>query len=134
MNQDFKNVLRATVNKLRGSVDPSNYKYPVLGLIFLKYISESFLTRQSEVSAAFADLTNEFYLEDESFVLPSSKTGITTRQPTHSGFLKVPVGDSSSPTQGNQTLLCYWMMPCALSKKITPSWQIYYPRSTSVLS
>ena len=66
MNQDFKNALWATANKLRGSVDPSDYKYPVLGLIFLKYVSESFVTRQSELSEAFADPANEFYLEDES--------------------------------------------------------------------
>ena len=29
-------------NKLRGSVEPAEYKHVVLGLIFLKYISESF--------------------------------------------------------------------------------------------
>lgn len=34
MNQGFKNALFATANKLRGSVDPSHYKYLVLGLIF----------------------------------------------------------------------------------------------------
>lgn len=33
MNQDFKNALWGTANALRGSVDPSDYKYPVLGLI-----------------------------------------------------------------------------------------------------
>lgn len=69
MNQDFKNALWATANKLRGSVDPSDYKYPVLGLIFLKYVSESFVTRQLELAEAFADPSNEFYLEDESLRL-----------------------------------------------------------------
>ena len=65
MNQDFKNALWATANKLRGSVDPSDYKYPVLGLIFLKYVSESFFARQEQLAAAFADPHNEFFIEDE---------------------------------------------------------------------
>lgn len=65
MNQDFKNALWATANKLRGAVDPAEYKYPVLGLIFLKYVSESFAARQAELTAAFADPENEFYLDDE---------------------------------------------------------------------
>jgi type I restriction enzyme M protein len=64
MNQDFKNALWATANKLRGSVDPSDYKYPVLGLIFLKYVSESFFARQEQLAAAFADPQNEFFIED----------------------------------------------------------------------
>ena len=51
MNQDFKNALWATANKLRGSVDPSDYKYPVLGLIFLKYVSDAFYVRQAEILA-----------------------------------------------------------------------------------
>ena len=66
MNQDFKNALWATANKLRGSVDPSDYKYPVLGLIFLKYVSESFFARQEQLAAAFADPENEFFMEDAS--------------------------------------------------------------------
>ena len=43
MNQDFKNALWGTANTLRGSVDPSEYKYPVLGLIFLVLGSASAL-------------------------------------------------------------------------------------------
>lgn len=64
MNQDFKNALWATANKLRGSVDPSDYKYPVLGLIFLKYVSEAFVARQKELETAFADPANDMYLKD----------------------------------------------------------------------
>ena len=35
-------TLWEAANKLRGSVEPAEYKHVVLGLIFLKYISESF--------------------------------------------------------------------------------------------
>ena len=65
MNQDFKKALWATANKLRGSVDPSDYKYPVLGLIFLKYVSEAFVARQQALAAAFADLSHELFLKHE---------------------------------------------------------------------
>ena len=41
-NLGFEKELWAAADKLRGSVDPSEYKYIVLGLIFLKYISDSF--------------------------------------------------------------------------------------------
>ncbi|WP_051306443.1 type I restriction-modification system subunit M [Massilia alkalitolerans] len=64
MNQDFKNALWATANTLRGSVDPSDYKYPVLGLIFLKYVSESFSARRQVLATAFADPSDELYLRD----------------------------------------------------------------------
>lgn len=63
MNQDFKNALWATANKLRGSVDPSEYKYPVLGLIFLKYVSDAFKARQAEILAGNID--TDFFEEDE---------------------------------------------------------------------
>ncbi|MCT4552909.1 MAG: type I restriction-modification system subunit M [Alphaproteobacteria bacterium] len=38
----IEKVLFAGADKLRGAIDPSEYKYVVLGLIFLKYISDSF--------------------------------------------------------------------------------------------
>jgi len=41
-NLGFEKELWGAADKLRGSVDPSEYKYIVLGLIFLKYISDSF--------------------------------------------------------------------------------------------
>ena len=33
---EFKKLLRDTANKLRRSVSGAEYKYPVLGLVFLK--------------------------------------------------------------------------------------------------
>ena len=64
MNQDFKNALWGTANALRGSVDPSEYKYPVLGLIFLKYASEAFAARRKALEKAFADPNDDLYLKD----------------------------------------------------------------------
>ncbi len=39
---DFESPLWAAADKLRGHIDASEYKHVVLGLIFLKYISDSF--------------------------------------------------------------------------------------------
>jgi type I restriction enzyme M protein len=43
----FEDVLWKTADKLRGSMDASEYKHVVLGLIFLKYIDDAFDERRS---------------------------------------------------------------------------------------
>ncbi len=42
VNLEFENKLWEMADKLRGNIQPSEYKDVVLGLIFLKYISDSF--------------------------------------------------------------------------------------------
>lgn len=44
-------ALWAAADKLRGSIDASEYKHVVLGLIFLKYISDAFETRRTALRA-----------------------------------------------------------------------------------
>ena len=41
-NLGFEDKLWAAADKLRGHMDASEYKHVVLGLIFLKYISDAF--------------------------------------------------------------------------------------------
>ena len=41
-----------TANKLRGSVESSEYKHVVLGLIFLKFANDKFERRRTEKLAA----------------------------------------------------------------------------------
>lgn len=48
-------------NTLRSSLDAAEYKHIVLGLVFLKYISDSFAERQTELQAEFADPKSEHY-------------------------------------------------------------------------
>jgi type I restriction enzyme M protein len=38
----FEETLWAAADKMRGHLDPAEYKHVALGLIFLKYISDSF--------------------------------------------------------------------------------------------
>jgi hypothetical protein len=42
MIDDLKKTLWATADKLRANMDAAEYKHLVLGLIFLKYISDTF--------------------------------------------------------------------------------------------
>lgn len=42
-------------DKLRGSIDAAEYKHVVLGLIFLKYISDAFETRREQLKAELAE-------------------------------------------------------------------------------
>ncbi len=44
-------ALWAVADKLRGSIDAAEYKHVVLGLIFLKYISDAFETRRTALRA-----------------------------------------------------------------------------------
>ena len=48
-------ALFEAANKLRGSVESAEYKHLVLGLIFLKYISDSFELRREQLAAELAD-------------------------------------------------------------------------------
>jgi type I restriction enzyme M protein len=48
-NLGFEDKLWAAADKLRGHMDASEYKHVVLGLIFLKYISDAFEERQEAI-------------------------------------------------------------------------------------
>src|SRR5574342_233550 len=48
-NLGFEEKLWQAADKLRGHMDASEYKNVVLGLIFLKYISDAFDERRSEL-------------------------------------------------------------------------------------
>ena len=47
----FEQTLWATADKLRGHMDAAEYKHVVLGLIFLKYISDAFDEKYAELAA-----------------------------------------------------------------------------------
>jgi type I restriction enzyme M protein len=57
-------ALFEAANKLRGSVESAEYKHLVLGLIFLKYISDSFTLRREQLQVELADPESELYTED----------------------------------------------------------------------
>ncbi|MFZ4263853.1 N-6 DNA methylase [Sphingobacterium sp. HJSM2_6] len=66
-------ILWDAANKLRGSIEPSEYKHVVLSLIFLKFASDKFIKRREELIAegkeAFLEIP-EFYQAENVFYLP----------------------------------------------------------------
>ena len=52
-------------NGLRGSVESAEYKHLVLGLVFLKYVSDGFEARRVELSRLVRDQQSEWYAENE---------------------------------------------------------------------
>ena len=61
----FAATLFDACDRLRGSVESAEYKHLVLGLIFLKYISDSFERRRAHLAAELADPDSEIYTENE---------------------------------------------------------------------
>lgn len=71
--KSLEEILWDSANKLRGSVEPSEYKHVVLSLIFLKFASEKFEHRRQELiedrQKAYVDMV-EFYTMKNVFYLP----------------------------------------------------------------
>lgn len=62
----FEKELWMAADKLRGNVDVSEYKNIVLGLLFLKYISDSFYKRREVLTEMTRDPKNEdFYVPND---------------------------------------------------------------------
>lgn len=72
-NKSFEQNLWDTADKLRGSVESSEYKHVVLSLIFLKFVSDKFEERRQELVSegkqAYLDMV-EFYTMKNVFYLP----------------------------------------------------------------
>lgn len=74
--KSIEETLWESANKLRGSVEPSEYKHVVLSLIFLKYANDRFEERRNELiadgketfvkQAVFYNAKNVFYLNEVS--------------------------------------------------------------------
>jgi type I restriction enzyme M protein len=64
MLDDIKKTLWAAADKLRANMDAAEYKHLVLGLIFLKYISDTFSAKQQELTLRLRDPKDEYHLAD----------------------------------------------------------------------
>ena len=86
--KSIEETLWDTANKLRGSVESSEYKHVVLGLIFLKFANDKFEERKLELIAEgkekyiemteFYTMKNVFYLADISrwsYLIANAKAG-----------------------------------------------------------
>lgn len=68
----LENKLWSAADKMRGAVSVSNYKFIVLGLIFLKYISDSFEDKYKELLEEGEGLEEErdCYIAENIFYVP----------------------------------------------------------------
>lgn len=84
--KSIEEALWESANKLRGSVEPSEYKHVVLSLIFLKYADDRFVERREELiadgkgafvdQAVFYNAKNVFFLGEASrwsFIMENAK-------------------------------------------------------------
>lgn len=62
--EELKRTLWDAANKLRGSVSAAEYKYPVLGLVFLKYVSDLFDAQAQVIHHRVAEPQSEYYIDD----------------------------------------------------------------------
>ena len=60
-NLGFEEKLWQAADKMRGHMDPAEYKHVVLGLIFLKYISDAFEERHSWLTKETANPKSDYY-------------------------------------------------------------------------
>ena len=91
-NEEFKRTLWDTADKLRGSVAAAQYKYPVLGLVFLKYVSDMFDAQSQVIRNRLSEPKSDYYIKDK-----------TTRKESEQAF----VGDKTFYDVDN----VFWVPP-----------------------
>tara|TARA_R110001583_G_scaffold194795_2_gene367023 strand:+ start:64 stop:1740 length:1677 start_codon:yes stop_codon:yes gene_type:complete len=64
---DLDKKLWNAADKLRSTLDASQYKHTVLGLVFLKYVSDAFKIRQDELTTQFKNPAHDYYLDPDDF-------------------------------------------------------------------
>ncbi|MCC4790902.1 N-6 DNA methylase [Vibrio splendidus] len=65
--KELEGKLWNAADKLRSTLDAAQYKHAVLGLIFVKYVSDAFKLRQDEIKADIANPEHEYYLDPADF-------------------------------------------------------------------
>ncbi|EHH2453400.1 type I restriction-modification system subunit M [Vibrio parahaemolyticus] len=65
--KELESKLWIAADKLRSTLDAAQYKHAVLGLIFVKYVSDAFMLRQEELKQDFANPDHEYFLDPEGY-------------------------------------------------------------------
>ncbi|MGM0745410.1 MAG: type I restriction-modification system subunit M [Bacteroidota bacterium] len=63
--KDLDKKLWSAADKLRNNLDAAVYKHVVLGLIFLKYVSDAFEERRQELRKQFRDPDHDYYIPQD---------------------------------------------------------------------
>ncbi len=70
--RELDKKLWTAADRLRSNLDAAVYKHAVLGLIFLKYVSDSFAERQAEIEAMLKDPKHEFHIDPADYKKPGA--------------------------------------------------------------
>ena len=62
---DFKETLWKSADKLRSQMDAAEYKHIVLGLIFLKYISDTFDIQKNNIKKMVSDPKSDLFISED---------------------------------------------------------------------
>ena len=62
---DFKETLWKSADKLRNQMDAAEYKHIVLGLIFLKYISDTFDIQKNKIKQTISDKKSDLFISED---------------------------------------------------------------------
>lgn len=65
--QELEKKLWTAADKLRSTLDAAQYKHAVLGLLFVKYVSDAFDIRRQELVAQFQNPDHDYYLNREDY-------------------------------------------------------------------
>ena len=75
-SQDFLRELDkklwTAADRLRSNLDAAVYKHAVLGLIFLKYVSDFFAQRQAEIEEMLKDPKHDFFIDPKEYPKPGT--------------------------------------------------------------
>lgn len=77
-NSELESKLWEMADKLRGNIESSDYKHVILGLIFLKYISDSFEEKYQELvdeGEGFEEDRDAYLAENIFYVPPNARWG-----------------------------------------------------------
>ena len=112
MPADLESKLWQAADKLRGHVDPAEYKNVVLGLIFLKYISDAFQALYDRlVDDEYADPEDrDEYLAENIFFVPEAARWQNLQD------------NAKQPTIGNPISTLAELRDVLLSKLISGTW------------
>ncbi len=106
--KSMEETLWDSANKLRGSVESSEYKHIVLGLIFLKFVSDTFEERKEQLikegKEAFIDMV-EFYTMENVFYLPEESRWSYIKQNAKQDDIALKIDTALSTIEKNNPSL-----------------------------
>ena len=104
----FEESLWDSANRLRGSVESSEYKHVVLSLIFLKFVSDKFEERRAELIAEgkekYVDMV-EFYTMKNVFYLPEFSRWSYIQQQSKQNDIAIKIDSALTAVEKNNASL-----------------------------